>query len=129
MPEGGRLRIETASENLGEAGLEDLAEARLEDFAPRTYVALRVADTGCGIASEHLDRVFEPFFTTKPAGKGSGLGLSMVYGFVKQSGGHIRIRSETGAGTTVEIYLPVAERDVAGSLRDQTSRTAPSSTA
>jgi signal transduction histidine kinase len=104
MPEGGRLRIETANENP--------AEARPDERAPGSFVTLRVSDTGCGIASEHLDRVFEPFFTTKAPGKGSGLGLSMAYGFVKQSGGHIRIRSAVGAGTTVEMYLPVANGNV-----------------
>ena len=78
---------------------------------------LNVTDTGCGIASEHLHRVFEPFFTTKESGQGSGLGLSMVYGFVKQSGGHVRIDSEVGRGTTVRIYLPRLER-VAGNADD-----------
>jgi CheY-like chemotaxis protein len=67
---------------------------------------LSVSDTGCGIAKELLDKVFEPFFTTKDVGMGSGLGLSMVYGFVKQSRGHVRIYSEMGSGTTVKIYLP-----------------------
>jgi CheY-like chemotaxis protein len=76
-------------------------------------VHLTVKDTGCGIAREHLDKVFEPFFTTKETGKGSGLGLSMVYGFVKQSGGHIRIDSEVGAGTTIRIYLKRSRRAAA----------------
>ena len=72
---------------------------------------LSVRDTGCGIPKEHLHRVFEPFFTTKDTGKGSGLGLSMVYGFVKQSGGHVRIDSDAGQGTTVRIYLPRSHPD------------------
>jgi CheY-like chemotaxis protein len=73
-----------------------------------------VRDTGHGIAPEHLSRVFEPFFTTKEAGKGSGLGLSMVYGFVKQSGGHVRIDSDVGRGTTVRILLPRSRRSASG---------------
>jgi CheY-like chemotaxis protein len=72
------------------------------------YVRLAVADTGCGIASDVLPKVFEPFFTTKDTGRGSGLGLSMVYGFVSQSGGHVRIDSREGAGTRVRIHLPRA---------------------
>jgi CheY-like chemotaxis protein len=98
MPDGGRLMIETANVEIG--------ETLAKDIAPGQYVMVSVSDTGCGIAKELLDKVFEPFFTTKDVGMGSGLGLSMVYGFVKQSRGHVRIYSELGSGTTVKIYLP-----------------------
>jgi len=103
MPQGGTLMIETANVELA-AGYPD-------EVAPGQYVVVSVSDTGVGIPPEVLAKVFEPFFTTKDPGKGSGLGLSMVYGFVKQSGGHVRIYSETGSGTTVRIYLPRTRRD------------------
>ena len=109
MPEGGRLSVRT--------GNEDVARDSADEVAEGSYVTLTVSDTGCGIAHEHLDRVFDPFFTTKDAGKGSGLGLSMAYGFVKQSGGHIRIDSEIGSGTHVKIFLPALERNDDGSAR------------
>ncbi|MEN3952634.1 ATP-binding protein [Iodidimonas sp. SYSU 1G8] len=97
----GRLTIEA-----GNAYLDDAYAARHSDIPPGQYVMLAVTDTGSGIPPEILDQVFEPFFTTKPEGQGTGLGLSMVYGFVKQSGGHAKIYSEVGQGTTVRIYLP-----------------------
>lgn len=78
------------------------------DLAPGQYLMIRVSDTGSGIAPEYRDRVFEPFFTTKDVGGGSGLGLSMVHGFAKQSGGHVRLQSEIDKGTTIELYLPRA---------------------
>ncbi|KQQ45263.1 histidine kinase [Duganella sp. Leaf126] len=100
MPGGGRIRITTANHWLtGEA-------AETDDLPAGAYLSLSVQDTGTGIAPELIARVFEPFFTTKPVGEGTGLGLSMVYGFARQSGGHVRIYSEAGAGTTVCLYLP-----------------------
>ena len=101
----GKLTIEA-----GNAFLDDTYVARHGDVAAGQYVMVAVTDTGCGIPGELLERVFEPFYTTKPEGQGTGLGLSMVYGFVKQSGGHIKIYSEVGHGTTVRIYLPRARQ-------------------
>jgi signal transduction histidine kinase/CheY-like chemotaxis protein len=97
----GKLTIEA-----GNAWLDDQYAARHPDVTPGQYVMIAVSDTGSGIAPEIIDHVFEPFFTTKPEGEGTGLGLSMVYGFVKQSGGHAKIYSEPGQGTTVRLYLP-----------------------
>jgi PAS domain S-box-containing protein len=100
MPDGGRLTIETANTWVDERG------ARERDMAPGQYVAMCVTDTGTGMAPGVIARAFDPFFTTKPIGMGTGLGLSMVYGFARQSGGQVRIYSEVGAGTTVRLYLP-----------------------
>ena len=97
----GRLTIEASNAFLDEAYAKTNAEV-----APGQYVMFAVTDTGCGIPPEIVDKVFDPFFTTKPEGRGTGLGLSMVYGFVKQSGGHVKIYSEPGNGTTVRLYLP-----------------------
>lgn len=100
MPEGGRITIETANRSL------DGDTALSHDMAPGEYLSLCVTDSGTGIAPELFDKIFEPFFTTKPLGEGTGLGLSMVYGFAKQSGGQVRIYSEVGRGTRVCVYLP-----------------------
>jgi PAS domain S-box-containing protein len=100
MPEGGRLTIETANMWL------DARAARERDMQPGQYVAICVSDTGVGMSSEVKARAFDPFFTTKPTGQGTGLGLSMIYGFAQQSRGQVRIYSEEGEGTTVRIYLP-----------------------
>lgn len=106
----GRLTIEA-----GNASLTGEYAVRHDDVKPGQYVMLAVTDTGCGIAPDIIDHVFEPFFTTKPEGQGTGLGLSMVYGFVKQSGGHTKIYSEVRHGTTVRMYLPrvVQAEDIA----------------
>ena len=100
MPAGGRLMIETAGATLNDH------DARARDMDPGQYIVIGVTDTGTGIPSDVLAHVFEPFFTTKPAGRGTGLGLSMIYGFAKQSGGQVLIDSREGVGTTVRIYLP-----------------------
>jgi CheY-like chemotaxis protein len=95
MPDGGQLTIETANIQLSE-----------RDIEAGQYIAIYVTDTGCGMPPDVLARAFDPFYTTKPAGQGTGLGLSMIYGFAKQSGGHVRLSSRVGHGTTVSIYLP-----------------------
>ena len=100
MPDGGRLTIETANK-----WLDDRA-GRERDLTPGQYLSICVTDTGTGMTAETIERAFEPFFTTKPLGEGTGLGLSMIYGFARQSNGQVRIYSELGIGTTICIYLP-----------------------
>ncbi|UQY32582.1 response regulator [Pseudomonas fulva] len=100
MPDGGRLRIETRNTQLGER------EAQNHQVPAGDYLLLSVSDTGCGMPEEIIRHAFEPFFTTKPIGQGTGLGLSMVYGFVKQTGGYLHLESQVGRGTTLNLYLP-----------------------
>ncbi|HSA46714.1 MAG TPA: ATP-binding protein, partial [Candidatus Competibacteraceae bacterium] len=114
MPHGGRLLVETTNALLDEAQVA----AYQEDVRPGPYVMLAVWDSGSGMAPEVLEHAFEPFFSTKDAGRGSGLGLSMVYGLVKQSGGHITIDSEPGQGSTVRLYLPRIEYQETSALSE-----------
>src|SRR6185312_17457744 len=113
----------------GNASLDDQYAERHMDVRPGQYVMIAVSDTGSGIPPDLVEKVFDPFFTTKPEGQGTGLGLSMVHGFVKQSGGHVKVYSEVGHGTTIRMYLPrirqaedmLTEVD-AGSVRGGTER-------
>lgn len=101
MPAGGCLTLETSN-----AFIDEAYAAQVSDLAAGQYVVIAISDTGTGMDDETVRRAFEPFFTTKPEGAGTGLGLSQVYGFVKQSRGHVKIYSEAGQGTTIRIYLP-----------------------
>jgi signal transduction histidine kinase len=108
MPAGGRLTLETSNTYLDRAYAEGETEVE-----PGQYVMIAITDSGTGMPQEVLSQVFEPFFTTKPPGQGTGLGLSQVHGFIKQSAGHIRIYSELGVGTTVKLYLPRSDAAIA----------------
>ncbi len=110
MPQGGRLKVETAEVRLGP---EDLAG---QEASPGAYVMLSVSDTGVGMTQEVRARIFEPYFTTQDVGKGTGLGLSTAYGIVRQSEGHITVSSEVGLGTTFRVYLPRSEAPEAGAV-------------
>ena len=104
MPQGGKLTIQTANRRIGRQ-----RAARYEDASPGDYVMLAVTDSGAGMAPDVVERAFDPFFTTKEMGRGSGLGLSMIYGFCRQSGGFATIDSKHGTGTTVSLYLPATD--------------------
>ena len=110
MPEGGQLLIETSNLSISESGSPEFPQA-----TPGEYVFLAVSDTGCGMPSDVADRAFEPFFTTKDVGKGSGLGLSMVHGFVEKSGGFTSIRSNVGVGTRIRLLFPMSDASAASS--------------
>jgi len=116
MPDGGRLTIATANHHI------DAASTVAPALAPGDYICISVADTGTGMSPEVVARAFDPFFTTKPIGQGTGLGLSMIYGFARQSNGHVGIDSRPGQGTTVKLYLPRhdgdASEEAVGAARD-----------
>jgi CheY-like chemotaxis protein len=108
MPEGGVLTIETSN-----AWLDDDYATQQSEVQPGQYVCISVSDSGVGMGPDVLSRAFEPFFTTKPTGQGTGLGLSMIYGFAKQSAGHVQLYSEPDHGTTAKLYLPRHHGDAA----------------
>ncbi len=110
MPEGGTLTLATANKRLG-------AKSTLAELPAGQYVQISVADSGSGMTKQTIERAFDPFYTTKPVGEGTGLGLSMVYGFVRQSGGDVTIRSKPGGGATITIYLPRATPGAGGEAK------------
>jgi PAS domain S-box-containing protein len=119
MAEGGKLTIETANAHIDQAYANEHNEVK-----PGQYVMVAVTDTGVGMPPEVVERAFDPFFTTKEVGQGTGLGLSMIYGFTKQSGGHIKIYSEVDQGTTIKLYLPKAANAAAGARPSQLAKRA-----
>lgn len=121
MPDGGMISIE-----LDNVDISEVDSRRQSELDAGQYVAINVADTGCGISDKHLERIFEPFFSTKSSNEGTGLGLSMVYGFAKQSGGHVTVSSTPGEGTLVSLYLPRAHAsDTQPDKADPTASSAP----
>ncbi len=119
MPDGGRITIETANTWLDRRGGAE------RDLPPGQYLSLSVTDTGTGMTPEVISRAFDPFFTTKPIGRGTGLGLSMIYGFARQSGGAVRIYSELGQGTTMRLYLPRHHGEAAGPVEQESASPPP----
>ncbi|EIZ81028.1 PAS sensor protein [Novosphingobium sp. Rr 2-17] len=124
MPQGGKLTVETCN-----AHLDDRDSAQEREVQPGHYVCICVTDTGLGMTRETAARAFEPFFTTKPIGQGTGLGLSMIYGFARQSEGYARIQSEPGHGTTIKLYLPRHDGDDDGEQAQDKADTMPESEA
>ncbi|TBU88180.1 ATP-binding protein [Phytopseudomonas dryadis] len=116
MPFGGQLQLHTSLVELDEADI-----VTLPDLQVGRYLLITLTDSGSGMSAEVLEKVFDPFFTTKPVGQGTGLGLSMVYGFARQSGGQVTIHSEPGAGTTVRLYLPAVETSASHGLIEEES--------
>ena len=113
MPDGGKITIETGNRWIDRMG------ARVQGIPEGQYLSVCVSDTGAGMSQETIARAFDPFFTTKPIGQGTGLGLSMIYGFTKQSGGHARIYSEPDKGTMVCLYLPRYRGEVPDETEEQ----------
>jgi signal transduction histidine kinase len=126
MPSGGTLTISTANVEIADAGTAGAHICFPDVIAPGEYLQLAVADTGIGMAPEVVGRAFEPFFTTKDIGKGSGLGLSQAYGFVKQSGGYIAVKTARGVGTTFTLYLPRSRERADGTVAPEGGDAVPS---
>ena len=124
MRGGGKLTIET-----GNALLDEAYAAAHQEVMPGQYVLIAVSDTGSGMTKEVVEKALEPFFTTKAPGEGTGPGLSQVYGFIKQSGGHLKIYSEPGEGTTIKLYLPRLAQTGAGERAPSRPRRSPAKAA